>query len=157
MKSHLQGASRPKPCMPERIPAERRPAKAFESTIPHTSKAILTPGSRFVYQQLSRYMAPGKNGASMMPRKNRTVRRPAGELVAAVQPLTIAQAMIQPGWECQRRTKVRDRLEPTRNREGRSFVMRMVDGSCMATYPAEKMDMAVWYTAPMICVSFCRL
>lgn len=106
MKSHLQGANRPTPCMPERIPAEIRPAKAFESRIPQTSSAILTPSSRLVYQQLSRYMAPGKNGASMMPRKNRTVRRPAGELVAAVQALTIAQAMIHIGCRRQFGTKV---------------------------------------------------
>lgn len=156
MKSHIQGASRSIPCIPETMPVEIRPAKTFESRIPQTSNAVLTPSSSFVYQQLSRYMAPGKNGASMMLRKNRTVRRPAGKLVAAMQPLTIGRTMIQVGCGGQSGAMVRGRREPTRNKEGRSFVINMVDGSCMAMYPAEKMDMAVWYTAPLTCVSFCR-
>jgi hypothetical protein len=63
------------------------------------SNAIRTPSSRFVYQQLSKYIAPGKNGASIIPRKNRTVRRPAAELVALVHPLTTAHAMIHDGCE----------------------------------------------------------
>jgi hypothetical protein len=83
--------------MPDKMPAEIRPAKEFDKSSPHMSRAILRPSSRLVYQQLSKYIAPGKNGASMTPRKNRTVRRPAGELVALVQPLTIAHAMIHDG------------------------------------------------------------
>ena len=99
INNHLQAANLPTPAMPDKIPAEIKPAKQLESRIPHTSKAILFPSSRFVYQQLSRYIAPGKNGASIMPRKNRTVSRPAGEFVALVHPLTAAQAMIQDGYE----------------------------------------------------------
>lgn len=43
-------------------------------------------------------MAPGKKGASITPRKNLTVSKPAGELVALVHPLTIAHAMMQDGY-----------------------------------------------------------
>jgi hypothetical protein len=99
MNNHLQAANLPTPAMPNRMPAEIKPAKQLERSIRHTSRAILLPSSRFVYQQLSRYIAPGKNGASIMPKKNRTVSRPAGEFVALVQPLTTAQAMIQDGYE----------------------------------------------------------
>jgi hypothetical protein len=99
MNNHLQAANLPTSAMPDRMPAEIKPAKQLERSIPHTSRAILLPSSRFVYQQLSRYIAPGKNGASIMPKKNRTVSSPAGEFVALVQPLTTAQAMIQDGYE----------------------------------------------------------
>jgi hypothetical protein len=67
--------------------------------MPQKSKAILLPSSRFVYQQLSRYIAPEKKGASMMPRKKWTMSRPNGEFVALVQPLITAQAMMQDGYE----------------------------------------------------------
>jgi hypothetical protein len=50
-----------------------------------------------VYQQLRKKMAPGKKGASTRPRTNRRVRRPAGLLTAAVQPLTMAQMIMQHG------------------------------------------------------------
>jgi hypothetical protein len=83
--------------MPDKMPAEMSPAKEFDSRSPQISNAILMPSSRLVYQHESKKIAPGKKGASMTPRKNRTVRRPAGELVAPVQPLTIAQEMIQDG------------------------------------------------------------
>jgi hypothetical protein len=83
--------------MPDKMPAEMRPAKAFDRRSPQMSKAIRMPSSRFVYQHESKKMAPGKKGASMTPKKNRTVRSPAGELVAPVQPLTIAHAIIQDG------------------------------------------------------------
>lgn len=83
--------------MPDKMPAEMRPAKLLDSNSPHISRAILTPSSRLVYQQLSKYTAPGKNGASTTPRRKRTARRLPAELVAPVQPLTIAQVIIQLG------------------------------------------------------------
>lgn len=43
-------------------------------------------------------MAPGKKGASTIPKKNLTTSRPAGEDVALVQPLTMAQMIMHPGY-----------------------------------------------------------
>lgn len=73
-----------------------------------------------------RKTAPGKNGASTKPRKNRTTTSCEKFCVAALQADTAPH----------------NAMAEVRYSDGRSFVISRFDGSCIRRYPTKKMEVA---------------
>src|SRR6478752_5800272 len=88
--------------------------------------------SALVYHELIKNTAPGKNGASTKPRKNRIT----------IKWVKLSEAALHVDTTPQRQQ------EALRYSDGRSFVRMRLEGSCMSKYPTKKIDVARLKSVP---------
>lgn len=97
VKTHLQAACPSLPSIPSRMPEARRAPKALLIRLPQERSAVRSPSSLRVYHFDKRKRAPGKNAASIKPRKKRVRSAPTKLVATPVRQDIIPHIIMQIG------------------------------------------------------------